>query len=62
MTAAEYQQRVQECLDLARTVPLRLRLSILKIAEAWFRLAEDALAEEEMFDYEQNAPTSSQMQ
>jgi hypothetical protein len=61
VTVTEYQQRVQECLDLAATMPMRARLAILKIAEAWLKLAEDALTCEEMFEG-QNAPTSDRMQ
>jgi hypothetical protein len=62
MTASEYQQRVQECLNLMETMPLRLRPALLKIAEAWLQLANEALKREDKLDRDQNAPTSEQMQ
>jgi phytoene/squalene synthetase len=62
MTASEYQQRVEECLNLMETMPRRLRPTLLKIAEAWLQLADEALRREEKFDRNQNAPTSEQMQ
>jgi len=53
---------VQECLDLMATFPRRLRPALLKIAEAWLQLANEAMVREEKLDDEQNAPTSDHMQ
>src|SRR5436853_7122099 len=50
MTASEYQKRAQECLDLAQTVPPRIRTTLLEIAKAWMLLADDALDREEPLD------------
>jgi hypothetical protein len=62
MTASQYQKRVQECLDLMETMPRRLRPALLKIAEAWLQLANDALSREEKLGDDQNAPTTENMQ
>jgi hypothetical protein len=62
MTAAEYQHRAQECLDLSRKVSPRIRTTLLEIAKAWLLLANDALTREEPLDADQNAPSSERMQ
>jgi hypothetical protein len=62
MTASEYQKRAQECLDLAQTVPPRIRTTLLEIAKAWLLLADDALDREEPLDVDQNAPSTIKMQ
>ena len=62
MTAAEYQSRAQECLDLSRKVSPKVRTTLLEIAKAWLLLADDALVREEPLDMDQNAPSSERMQ
>jgi len=61
MTASEYQDRAQACLDLIVTTPRRQQFALLKIAEAWLQLADAALSREES-DLGQNAPTTGLMQ
>ena len=62
MTASEYQNRAQECLDLAQTVPPKIRATLLDIAKAWLLLADDAMTREEPLDAEQNSPSTVKMQ
>jgi hypothetical protein len=62
MIASEYQQRAQECVDLAQTVAPNLRITLLEIARDWLLLADDALTREEPLDAGQNSPSTEKMQ
>jgi hypothetical protein len=46
MSPDEYRTRAQECVQLAATAAEAQRPSLLQIAGAWLRLAEQAEAEE----------------
>jgi len=62
MTAADYQKRAQECLDLAAHFPPAIRGTLLDIAKAWLMLADGALTREAPLNDRQNAPVSERMQ
>jgi hypothetical protein len=62
MSAAEYQKRARECLDLAAHFPASIRAALLEVAEAWLMLADSALTREEPLNARQNAPASERMQ
>jgi len=55
MSATEYAKRAQQCVDLANTMSPAHRAIVLNIAEAWLKLAADAVMHERM-DAEEAKP------
>jgi hypothetical protein len=61
MTAAEYEKRAQECLDMAAQFPPIIRIALLEVSKAWLELAEGALIRERRLDAKQHRPATERL-